>query len=284
MYQEHWGLREAPFTSNLDPGAFFESRVHEEALARLHYLVEQHRRLGIVLGDHGSGKSLLLEVLYQGAKNTGRPVVRLPLVGVSAEELPWQLAAELGLDPDANAGLASLWRSVSDCIRANSMQRRGTMILLDDADEASEEMRQVVSRLIQLDPGSDTQLTVILSAQTDRAASLGARLLELSELRIDLDAWGEEDTAGFLNAALKRVGAERPAFGPSAITRLHQLSGGVPRRVRQLADLALMAGAGQEQQEVDAHTVELVFEELRVGELQELELAAGAAAPAASHL
>ena len=50
----------------------------------------------------------------------------------------------------------------------------------------------------------------------------------------------------------------------SATTRLYELSCGVPRRVAQLADLALLAGAGLELEQVDAATVESAYQELGV--------------------
>ena len=267
MYEEHWGLSETPFSSDLDPKAFFESHVHEEALARLYYLVEQRRRLGLLLGTHGSGKSLLLEVLYQQMKRAGRPVARLRLVGVSAEEFPWLLAREMGVEHRPNDSLTSLWRSISDSIAENRFQQWGTTILLDDVDDVDPQLRSAITRLVQLDPSRQTQLTVILAASLERAASLGPRLLELSELRIDLDSWDEEDTADYLVTALRRAGREEPAFSAAAVSRLHQLSGGIPRRVRQLADWALMAGAGQQQEQIDAVTVETVYEELGVRDL-----------------
>jgi len=62
MYQTHWGLQESPFRGCLDPKSFYQSPTHEEALARLHFLVEHGRRLGLLTGPSGSGKSLLLEV------------------------------------------------------------------------------------------------------------------------------------------------------------------------------------------------------------------------------
>ena len=59
MYQSHWGLRQSPFRSCLDPQSFYQSPTHDEALARLHFLVDEHRRLGLLMGPAGSGKSLL---------------------------------------------------------------------------------------------------------------------------------------------------------------------------------------------------------------------------------
>lgn len=268
MYEDHWGLSETPFSSDLDPRSFFESPMHEEALARLHFLVEQRRRLGLLLGTHGSGKSLLMEVLYQQMRRAGRPVARLRLVGLSAEEFPGLLALELGVEQRSDESLISLWRSISDRVTENRLQQWGTMILLDDVDEAGPELQAVIARLAQLDLSRDAQLTVVMTASPERVTELSPRLMELSELRIDLESWDEEDTADFLTASLRRVGRDEPAFSDAAIARLHQLSGGIPRRVRQLADWALMAGAGQQQQQIDAHTVEAVFEELGVGDLE----------------
>ena len=76
MYASHWGLRESPFRNCLDPHCFYQSPTHEEALARLHFLVEQHRRLGLLLGPDGSGKSLLLEVF--AAQSAPRRATRRP--------------------------------------------------------------------------------------------------------------------------------------------------------------------------------------------------------------
>ena len=62
MYETHWGLRESPFRGLANPRYFYCSPTHDEALARLQFLVQHRRRLGLLLGMPGSGKSLLLEV------------------------------------------------------------------------------------------------------------------------------------------------------------------------------------------------------------------------------
>ena len=62
MFESHWGLRESPFRDLADPRYFYCSPTHDEALARLQFLVRNHRRLGLLLGTPGSGKTLLLGV------------------------------------------------------------------------------------------------------------------------------------------------------------------------------------------------------------------------------
>src|SRR4051794_40746625 len=62
MYQAYWGLGESPFRGHLDARYFHQSATQEEALARLHFLVEERRTLGLLLGEAGSGKSQLFEI------------------------------------------------------------------------------------------------------------------------------------------------------------------------------------------------------------------------------
>ena len=53
-------------------------------------------------------------------------------------------------------------------------------------------------------------------------------------------------------------------FTPDALARLHELTDGVPRHINQVAELALLAAAGQGLELVDVHTIETVFDELSV--------------------
>ena len=60
MQLEHWGLDSWPFRAVLDVNRFYPSAGHDEAIARLEYLVEARRRLGVLFGEAGVGKSLVL--------------------------------------------------------------------------------------------------------------------------------------------------------------------------------------------------------------------------------
>ena len=39
MYINHWGLNRSPFAAQLNPEDFYASPTHEEALARLQFLI-----------------------------------------------------------------------------------------------------------------------------------------------------------------------------------------------------------------------------------------------------
>jgi len=267
MYQSHWGLQESPFRSCLDPRFFYHSPTHEEALARLHFLVEQRRRVGLLMGVAGSGKSLLLEVFAGQLRQSGRPVAQANLLGVEPAEILCLLAAGLELNLDPTQPIARLWRSLTDRLAEFRYQQLNTIILLDDVDRAASPILDLVTRLAQHDPSPASRLTIVLAGQRTRMSRIGDCLLNLAELRIDVEPWEQSDTEAFLSSSLAQAGRQSSVFADPAVTRLHELSRGVPRRINQLADLALVAAAGEELQQIDAEVVDSVFHELSVIEV-----------------
>lgn len=262
MYEEHWGLRQSPFQGKLDPASFYRSPTHDEALARLNFLVEQRRRLGLLAGPSGSGKSLLLEVFAQELRRRGNPVARLSLLDVEPTEMLWLLASAWGLNVEPSQSAAFLWRVLTDRLVEYRYQRIGAVLLFDDVDQADAAVLRHVARLVRFDPSPEMRLTIVLASRDARLSHGNESLLDLVELRIALEPWVREETAEFLASQLSGAGRQSPVFAPQAVDRLQQLSRGIPRSISQLADLALVAGAGQNLAQIDAGVVEAVYQEL----------------------
>ena len=264
MYQTHWGLDKSPFRGCPDPQSFYESPTHEEALARLDFLVEHHRRLGLLMGPPGSGKSLMLEFFADQLRRQGRSVARLDLLGVGPNEMLFQLAAGLGVNRDPADPVGRLWRAVTDRLAEFRYQQVGSVILLDDVDQASHDVLGQITRLAQHDSSPQARLTIVLAGRTGQMSRIGDRLMDLAELRIDVAAWQPADTADYLTGSLARAGRRAPIFDEPAATKLHELCDGIPRRVAQLAELSLLAGAGEQLEKIDTDVVETVYRELDV--------------------
>lgn len=264
MYQAYWGLGQSPFRGSLDPKFFYQSPAQEEALARLHFLADDRRTLGLLLGESGSGKTTLLEAFARELGRGQRQRALFSLIGLSAHEFLWQCSAALGVEAPPQASQFTLTRALVDHIAANRYQQIPTVLLLDDTDLAGVEVLDQVVRLAQLDTAGQSPLTIVLSAQPQRLHAIGTRLLELADLRIDLEAWESDDTTAFVRQSLALAGRTAPLFTDAALSRLHLLADGIPRRVKQLADLALLAGAGGNLAQIEPDTLEAVYHELAV--------------------
>ncbi len=264
MYRDYWGLRSSPFAEGLNARSFFQSPIHEEALARLHFLVEEHQRVGLLLGPSGCGKSLLLAVLARQLLRKGHDVAIVNLVAADAREVLWQVAAGLGLSPDVEAESFEIWRMVQNRFAENRYRDFSTVLLFDDAEEASPEVISQIVRLIQAECSPVVRVSVVLTSQGTNLGRLGPRLLDLADLQINVEAWDATDTADYLTVAVAQAGRTSPLFTGDAMQRLYELTDGIPRRVKQLAQLALLAGAGNRVQRIDATLVDSVHSELGV--------------------
>ena len=58
-YEQFYHLREQPFSNTPDPRFFFEVPQHAEVLARLMHAVNTMKGLAVVIGDVGTGKTML---------------------------------------------------------------------------------------------------------------------------------------------------------------------------------------------------------------------------------
>jgi general secretion pathway protein A len=258
-YYSHWGLTSSPFHKALAGKAIHQGPAHREALARLHFLTDERRHLGLLLGNAGSGKTRILEAFADEIRREGQPVAELNLLGLDREEFLPLLAAGLEVRP-ARGGSTSLWQRILNRLAEFRYQRARAAILFDDAHQASPEVLAQIVRLIK--GGGEAGPTIVLAAETQRIGALGDDLLELAELRIDVEPWDQADTEVFLRASLAESPRAAAIFDEEAIARLHELAEGLPRRVIQIADLALLAGAGRDLERIDAETIESACREL----------------------
>jgi general secretion pathway protein A len=265
MYESHWGLRESPFHGDSAMEFLHQSPTHEEALARLGFLTDNHRRLGLLMGPSGSGKSMLLAAFAEQLRSRGLMVVYISLLGVDPVEMLFLLATGLNLNLDPCSSRTALWRAITDRLLEFYYQKLGVVVLLDDADRADNDVLAQVARLARFDCSNKARLTLILSGRQEKICHLGDQLLELAELRIELEPWDGSVTANFLKTSLDKAGCKSPVFSDSAVDRLNELAHGIPRRAVQLADLSLLAGAGANLQQIDAEVVESVYHELAAG-------------------
>jgi general secretion pathway protein A len=258
----HWGFVRWPFRSVPAAEQFYPTPGHNEALARIEYLVDARRRLGALLGEAGIGKSLVLDVAARQLARQGNDVVRVDSLGVSTRELLWQIAGGLGTGPRDNADVQRLWREIVDRVAENRLQQIATVLLVDDAGSAGPDATTQLVRLARLEPTPAARWTIVLAAEPGQAALWNESLRELVDLRIDLAPWELADSIGYVQTALVEAGRFEPLFDDDTLALLHELSSGVPRRLVRLADFSLLAAAAAGVEKIDRGTVAAAHEEL----------------------
>jgi len=258
----YWGLERWPFGGCVAARQFYPTAAHNEALARIEYLVESRRRLGALLAEPGSGKSLVLRVAAEQLARKGCVAVVVDTLGSSTRDVLWQLACGLRTAPREDADVSWLWRQIVDRVAENRVQQIATVALIDDAGQAGPDLMTQFARLVRLDASQDARWTIGLAAELAQAARWSETLRRAVDLRIELGAWTPDDTIGYVQTSLVEAGRMEPLFENDALRTLHGLSAGVPRQVARLADYALLAGAAAKQDTVTSTTIEAAYDEI----------------------
>lgn len=258
-YLRHWKLRTSPFRP---PQSYHETFVGgsvEEAIARGEFLIAQRKKLGLLVGPSGVGKSVLVNHLAQKRllKATDEHCCIARMLGQTPFDIVGQILRQL--DPESYGESASVEQNVlriSDTVLSWRTVGHHTIIVFDESTGISDSGLDLFARLCRI-PGVTTMLCVTEESLVD----LPRWVIEMNELRIDVPAWDLGQVADYFDFAVSSAGGDPNIFDAQAMTRIQELADGIPRRIAQIADLSLVSGAVRRSEHVDAGIVEEVCNE-----------------------
>ncbi|MCC9607276.1 ATP-binding protein [Blastopirellula sp. JC732] len=246
--------------NHLSDEQLLRSAPFAEAWARLDYVWQSNRRCAVVIGPSGVGKSTLLARYGAQLEKKHVAVAQIAATGLAAYDMATMLVEAWGgrLKPAQYPTIA-----LADQLSVLTAERHAAVLFLDNADEMTMDATNVVLQLLRAPAHDGVKLTVVLAAQEGSLRKIDRRILELCELRVDLEPWTVEETQDFVESTLLEQ-EDFPEVDEAAIARIHALAEGSPRRVTQLLNLSLTAGAAQHLPQIDAETVEGLYGELGV--------------------
>jgi general secretion pathway protein A len=266
MYQQYFGLSEAPFSIAPDPRYLYLGQRHQEALAHLLYGVNGDGGFVLLTGEVGAGKTTICRCLLQQIPaNCDIAYIFNPELTVG--ELLSTICAEFGIA--IAPGTVSV-KAIVDGINAYLLDAHGkgrrTVLIIDEAQKLSTVVLEQLRLLTNLETSERKLLQIILIGQPELAAKLERpELRQLSQrviARYHLGPLTEPEVAAYVRHRLQIAGAQRQLFPPALIGRLYRLSGGVPRVINVLCDRALLGAYVQEKERVDRTTLEQAAREV----------------------
>jgi type II secretory pathway predicted ATPase ExeA len=251
MYETYWNLNHNPFSGSSESQFYHESPAHEEALARLQFLVERHRRVGVLTGPTGTGKSLLLRVLLDQSQRGRYQGSLIDATHCDAGELTSRLGQAFGISVEEATSPAALWFMLEDELRGRRAEQAATVLLIDHLDQSDNAACQVLDRLLSICESTRCTMTVIVAAAQIESLPPDSRLLNLCELRISLETLDRESTSEYITDHVAQAGCERELFTAEALGAIYDRTQGVPRAIDRLGDLSLLAGMGESASAID---------------------------------
>jgi MSHA biogenesis protein MshM len=255
MYQDHFGLRELPFTITPDTSFFFAHSSHQEALNTLLVAVRSGEGFIKVIGEVGTGKTLLCRKFLSALDHKDFVTAYLPNPYLQPMTLLLAIADELGLSYPTDVTQHQLLKLLTRYLIDTYAGRRRVVVCLDESQAIPLETLESLRLLTNLETERRKLMQVVLFGQPELDGRLGQPSVRQLKQRItftcELKPFNLEEVEFYLAHRLGVAGYRGPAlFTPAAVKRLYKASRGVPRLINILAHKSLLAVFGEGEREI----------------------------------
>ena len=257
MYFDYFGLKEAPFRITPNTEYWYAGGQRGEMLAALLYAIDQGEGIIKVVGEVGSGKTMLCRKLAAHLPDTVDSVY-LGNPTLAPDDMLAAILADLGVDTPEDTRQARL-AQLNSALMARHEDGRRVVVFVEEAQGIALDNLEFLRLLTNLETATDKLLQIVLFGQPELDMQLAdSRIRQLKDritLSLNLSPLTEAEVTDYLKSRLSVAGYRGPdLFSPPLIARITQISGGLSRRINVLADKTLLAAyAGQTHTLTEAH-------------------------------
>lgn len=244
MYLSHYGLNEPPFRITPITDWFYGGANRAAILEALIYAVTHGEGIIKVVGEVGTGKTMMCRVLMERLP-PHIDTIYLADPTLSREEIVYAIADELGMDLAGQRATTAM-RSLQSTLIERYADGRRVVLLIDEAHAMPAQTLEEVRLLSNLETSRHKLLQIVLFGQPELDDTL--RMPEIRQLKdrivhhFTMQPLTEPVIGEYLTFRMRAAGYHGPdIFTPGAVRLIARASQGLTRRVNVLADKALLA-------------------------------------------
>ncbi len=245
MYFSYFGLSQAPFKITPDTRLFFSGGNRGAVLESLVYAISNGEGIVKVVGEVGSGKTMLCRMLARElAENT--EIVYLANPSLAPEHILHAIAFELKLPVAAADSRLKVLHTLQDYLIGRHAENMRVVAFIEEAQGMPIETLEEIRLLSNLETQDEKLLQIVMFGQPELDESLAnpgiRQLKERITYSFYLAPLKAREVGEYLTTRLRASGYRGMGlFTPGAVRRLTRASKGLLRRINILADKALLA-------------------------------------------
>lgn len=245
MYYPHFGLKEPPFKITPNTDFFYSGGNRGAVLDALVYAITNGEGIIKVVGEVGSGKTMLCRML-QTILPERIESIYLANPSVAPEDVLHAIAFELQLKLPKNADRLKVMQQLQAHLLSRHAEGRQVVIFVEEAQGMPLATLEEIRLLSNLETKQDKLLQIVLFGQPELDVNLNETHIRQLRERIThsfhLGPLKTKDIGEYLIFRLRAAGYHGPhLFSDAAIKKLSSAAEGLVRRVNILADKALLA-------------------------------------------
>ncbi|NQY34057.1 MAG: AAA family ATPase [Alteromonadaceae bacterium] len=249
MYLYHFGLRELPFTLTPNTNFYLGLEPHNEALAVLMTALKTGEGFIKVIGEVGTGKTLLCRKLLNEIPEHF-VTAYIPNPYLSPDELRRAVAVELGVKQAQRMSTQLLTQRIQQRLLELHIKGHSVVLILDEAQALPAESLEALRLFTNLETETRKLLQVVLFAQPELDQRLSETKFRQLRQRITFSYQLRAMTGGeveqYIQHRLQVSGYKGAAlFSTRLCKKIARASQGIPRLVNILCHKMLMLSYGQ---------------------------------------
>lgn len=264
FYLDFFGFHERPFTLVPDPDFLFWSPQHRRAYSVLEFGVMSRAPITLVTGGVGCGKTTLLRELLRQFESRATVGLISNAQGGRGELIQWVLNA-LSIPFEPTQGYVQMFQRLQDFLIDEYSQGRRVVLIFDEAQNLSRESLEELRMLTNINTGKDEVIQLVLVGQPElREMVLDPSLRQLAQriaASFHLQPLDEAGAVELVAHRLKSAGGTGKEITRNAVKKIFRVTGGVPRLMNQICDMALLYAWSTDNHRVDEHVVQSVLDD-----------------------
>lgn len=267
MFDDFYGLSGKPFQLTPDPEFYFRSITHRKALSYLGYGLAQGEGFIVITGEIGSGKSTLVAHMMESLDPKQVTVAQIVTSALDESEVVHVVAGAMGLDVDGHDKATAL-TEIESFLHEEARAGRRCLLVVDESQNLSVSALEELRMFSNFQLGSHPLLQTLLLGQPEFRVTLqnDTGLEQLRQRVIaahHLEPMQKSEIEPYIIHRLEKVGWEgNPSFDQRVFAEVFEASGGIPRRVNQIANRLMLLGAVEERSRIDASLLQSVLSEM----------------------
>jgi len=270
MYQEFFGLAEAPFNVNPSPRYLYLTKELREVLAALMYGVNNRKGFVTLIGEVGTGKTTILNRFLE---LLNQPTIKTAFIynsRINSTQLLEFILTKFQVSCESDSKVQRLVR-LNQWLLERYQASESVVLIIDEAQNLSLPVLEEIRLLTNLETPEDKLLQVILSGQPELDVKLNQPQLRQLRQRVGVQCRTSpltlEQTHEYIATRLGVAGASgEPIFSAKAINLIYKFSRGIPRLINLLCEHSLVHGYVEGQRPVEPAVVEKIAHEFRLEE------------------
>lgn len=258
----YYNLIRQPFQLSPNPDFLYLSPGHEECLQRLHLTLELRNGLFVGIGDSGTGKTTLCNLLLQRLSESEDVIVGMlhhpwaPSPYAFYHMLCDEIGAPAGGPKSTIARRGALFQFVQNQALYHG---KNLVLIIDEAQQLTPKQLEIIRGLLNLETPEQKLIQMVIFGQLQFMSNIAGKRFKNFRQRVAmsyvLSPLSLQDTGALIDYRMQQAGAngageDAKLFAPEAVEEIYIATKGLPRAITKFCNVALLIAYYKEQKRI----------------------------------